>query len=335
MVKVALLGTWHVHTDWFIKEMLNSGLAELMVVWDDNKERGKNFSDRLGVPFENSLEKVLSRGDVEAVIVECATTRHKEVIVKAANAGKHIFSDKALALTLSDCMEIKKAIEHNKVKFLLSLESKIIGAYQYAKKLVEEGKLGRVTSVYFRRAHQAALDKSMLPSYWFNTEETGGGVTLDLGCHGLYLLPQFCGKPKQVTCLMNELYNTGSDENSTTVIEFENGAIGTSHTSFVAYRMDNLLEVIGTEGILLVSGTNEENFRVLLQSKNIPGYEQLVPVSKEELPEDDEYPIVQFIKMIDADENAVQGFDMDTAIMLTRLIECAYESAKEKKTVLY
>jgi predicted dehydrogenase len=335
MVKVALLGTWHVHTEWFIKEMLNSGLAELTMVWDDNKERGKNFSDRLGVPFENSLEKVLSREDVEAVIVECATTRHKEMIVKAANAGKHIFSDKALTLNSVDCMEIKRAIEDNRVKFLLSLESKIIGSYQYAKKLVEKGKLGRVTSAYFRRAHQAALDKDMLPSYWFNTEETGGGVTLDLGCHGLYLLPQFCGKPKQVTCLMNELYNTGSDENSTTVIEFENGAIGTSHTSFVAYRMDNLLEIIGTEGSIIISGTDEDNFRVFLQSKNVPGHENLMSVPKEELPKDDEYPIVQFVRMIEAGENAVRGFDMDTAIMLTRLIECAYESAKEKKTVQY
>jgi predicted dehydrogenase len=336
MVNLALLGAWHVHAKNFVKEALKTGIAELKVVWDDDEERGKALAKEFGVPFEKALEKALSVKDVDAVMVECATTKHKEVIIEAANAKKHIFSDKALALTVYDCLEIKKAIEENQVKFVLSLESKIIGVYRYAKQLVDEGKLGRVTSVYFRRAHQAALDKNMLPAYWFDTTQTGGGVTLDLGCHGLYLLPHFCGTPKKVTCLMNELYGTGSDENSTTVIEFEGGAIGTSHTSFVSYRLDNMLEIIGTEGILVISGVNESNFRVLLQSKNVSGHENLVPVPNENLPANDEHPSAQFVKLVSSDMvQSLQYFDIDAAIAITRLIECAYESAKEQRTVLY
>ena len=219
---------------------------------------------------------------------------------------------------------------------MVSLESKTIGVYRYAKKLVDEGSLGRVTSAYFRRVHQAALDKNMLPAYWFDKAQTGGGVTLDLGCHGLYLLPHFCGTPKKVTCLMNELYGTGSDEMSTTVIEFEGGAIGTAHTSFVAYRMDNMLEIIGTEGILVISGVDESNFRVLLQSKNVHGHENLVPVPSEHLLANDEIPSAQFVKLVSSDRTkSLSDFDIDAAITNTRLIECAYESAKEMKTVLY
>lgn len=335
MVNLALLSAWHVHTRGFVEEALKTGEAELKVVWDDDEKRGKACAEAFGVPFEGDLDKVLSRNDIDAVLVECATTKHKEVIVKAANAKKHIFSDKALALTVEDCLEMKKAIEENGVKFVVSLESKIIGVYRYAKQLVDEGKLGRVTSAYFRRAHQAAISR-MLPAYWFDPAQTGGGATLDLGCHGLYLLPQFCGKPKKVTCLMNELYGTGSDENSTTVIEFENGAIGTAHTSFVCYRMDNMLEILGTEGILVISGVNESNFRVLLQSKNVPGHESLIPVPSENLPAYDDAPSAQFVRLVASDtRQSIPEFDMDTAIMLTRLIECAYESAKEQKTVLY
>lgn len=336
MVHLALLGVWHVHTRGFLEDALKTGLAELKVVWDDDEERGRAFAKDFGVPFEADLDEVLKRMDFEAVMVECATTRHKEVIIKAANAHKHIFSDKALALTVQDCLEIKQVIETTGVKFMVSLESKTIGAYRYAKWLADEGKLGRLTSVYFRRVHQAALDSSMLPNYWFDKNQTGGGVTLDLGCHGLYLLPHFCGVPKKVTCVMNELYGTGSDENSTTIIEFENGAIGTSHTSFVASQLDNMLEIIGTEGSLIVTGTNATNFRVLLQSKHLKGHEYLKPVELENLPADDESPSAQFVRLVSAHQVKEQpDFNMDTAIQLTRLIECAYESAKEGKTVLY
>lgn len=336
MVNLALLGAWHVHTEGFLKEALKTGAAQLKVVWDDDEERGKDFARQFDVPFEKDLDKVLDSQEVEAVMVECATTRHKEIIVKAANAKKHIFTDKALALTVKDCLEIKRAIEENKVKFAISLESKEIGAYRYAKRLVDEGKLGRVTSAYFRRAHQAALEKDMLPAYWFDPSQTGGGVTLDLGCHGFYLLPHLCGTPKKVSCLMNELYGTGSDEISTTVIEFENGAIGTAHTSFVSYRLDNMLEIIGTEGILVISGTNKTNFRVLMQSKHVMGYENLAPVPAEDFAMDDKIPSAEFVKWVaDKDRQNLPYYDIEAAISLTRLIECAYSSAKEQKTIVY
>lgn len=336
MKNLALLSAWHVHTENFVRKALETGEAELAVVWDNDETRGKAFAEKFGVPYEKRLENVLSRGDVDGVLVENATTEHKQVIVDSANAKKHIFSDKALALTVDDCLEIQRALADNDVKFMLSLESKTIGAYRYAKQLVDQGHLGRVTSVYFRRAHQAAIDKNMLPAYWFDPDQTGGGVTLDLGCHGLYMLPHLCGAPAKVTCLMNELYGTGVDENSTTLIEFENGAIGTAHTSFVASKLDNLLEIIGTEGILVISGVNRSDLKVFLQSRHQVGFEHLAPVPIDLIPEDDELPSAQFVRLLNSGKSQnLQDFDIKKAIELTRLIECAYESHNQRRTVSY
>jgi predicted dehydrogenase len=334
MVRIAVLSAWHVHTNMFIDRLHESGEGKVALVWDDDEKRGKECAEKYGVPFEKDLDKVLAHDGIDGVMVECATTKHTEIIIKAANAKKHVFTDKALALKTADCLKIKEAVERNGVKFLISLESKIVGPYRYAKKLVDDGKLGRVTSAYFRRAHAAALQRN-LPSYWYDPVQTGGGVTLDLGCHGLYMLPQFCGNPKKVTNLMNELYGTGSDENSTTVIEFENGALGTSHTSFVCYQMNNLLEIIGTEGVVIVSGYDPANYRILLQSKHIRGYEELQPVPQADIWPDDEFPIVKFARLIQSDAQKIDIYDIDKAMVLTRLIECAYESAKTGKSVLF
>ena len=334
MVKIALLSAWHVHTGWFVKGLQDSGEGKICVVWDDDEARGRAMAEKLVVPFEVDLDAAL-KWDVDAVMVECATTKHTEVILKAAAAKKHIFCDKALALSSAEVDQIRQAVEANGVKFMLSLESKIIGCYNYATQMVKSGKLGRITAVYFRRAHMAALT-DMLPDYWFDTAQTGGGVTLDLGCHGFYMLPQLCGRPKTVTCRMQQLYDTGADESSTTIVEFENGCIGTAHTSFVSYKMDNLLEIIGTEGILVISGEPDSgNFTVLLQCANVPGYAQKQPVPLSEIPDSDPLPIVQFARMVQSDARSVPGYDLDVAATLTRLIECAYESARTGKTVQF
>ncbi|WP_158282183.1 Gfo/Idh/MocA family protein [Salipaludibacillus keqinensis] len=336
MINLALVGAWHVHTEGFVQDALNTGEANLTVVWDDDELRGKAMAETFDVPFESELDKVLQDPSIHAVIVEAATTIHKEVIIRCAKAKKHIFSDKALALSVEDCLEIKEAIDENNVKFVVSLESKVYGTYRYAKDLIEEGKLGKVTGVYFRRTHQAAVDKTMLPAYWFNQEETGGGVTLDLGCHGLYLLPYFCGNPKKVTCLMNELYGTGSDENSTTIIEFEEGAIGTAHTSYVSSRLDNLLEIIGTEGSVLITGKGAGHFKMFLQSNHLQDHEELTAVSNDHLPASEEMPSAQFVRLVSSPERThLPEFDIDTGIALSRMIECAYESAKQGKAVWY
>ena len=73
MIKLALLSTWHVHTDWFLGKLRDSGLADFVIMWDEDPIRGKRFAEEHGIPFEETLEKVLSRQDVEGVVVECPT----------------------------------------------------------------------------------------------------------------------------------------------------------------------------------------------------------------------------------------------------------------------
>ncbi len=333
MIKLALLSAWHVHTHWFLGELKRSDTdAAIAVVWDDDEERGRQIAGELNVPFESDLHKVLYEYDIQGVMVEYATMKHTDVIIQAANAGKHIFSDKPLAVTVEDCLKIKEAIERSGVKFLLSLETKIVGAYQQAAEMIREGKLGRIIGAHFRRTHGALLNPGSLPSRWFDPKETGGGVTLDLGCHGLYILPMFCGKPKKVTCFMNELYGSGLDENSTTLIEFENGALASAYTTTLVPSDHNLLEILGAEGHIVITGDHEQ---FLLQSEHVPGYEKIKPLPQEEIWDNEEMPIVKFVRLIESDKQYLEGYGIDTAILLARMIECAYESAETGKAVLF
>lgn len=102
MVRFALLSGWHVHTGWFAGELLKSGAGKFVAVWDEDEARGRKYAEEFGAEFEPDLFKVLAREDVDAVMVECPTTKHRDIIIAAAKAGKHIFTDKSMALTLED-----------------------------------------------------------------------------------------------------------------------------------------------------------------------------------------------------------------------------------------
>ena len=85
-------------------------------MWDELPERGSDWADSLGVDFECDLPTLLARRDVDAVIVDAPTTMHRDVIVAAAKTGKHIFTEKAMAPTLSECDEIAAAVREAGVK---------------------------------------------------------------------------------------------------------------------------------------------------------------------------------------------------------------------------
>ena len=109
-VRVAYLGFWHSHA-FTNPDVMFTGLGvygavredpniEVLIGWDWNEERGRAGCNALGIPFTTDLEDVLSRDDVDGVVVMCETTLHKEVCIRAAEHGKHIYVNKVLALSL-------------------------------------------------------------------------------------------------------------------------------------------------------------------------------------------------------------------------------------------
>ena len=97
MLKIAMLSKWHVHAAGYAREFNQTGKSKVVAVWDEEEARGKEWAGELGVPFYSSLDEILA-SDIDAVCVTTPTTMHREVILKAAKAGKCIFTEKALEL---------------------------------------------------------------------------------------------------------------------------------------------------------------------------------------------------------------------------------------------
>ena len=325
MLRVAMLSKWHVHAAGYARDIMSTGKAEIVAVWDENIQRGKDWAQNLNVDFEVDLDTLLARKDIDAVICCTPTTMHDEVLVKAANAGKHIFTEKALSTTVEGCKRISDAVKTNGVTFTISYPQLFNKSTKFIKSYIDSGKLGTVTTVRIRNAH-SGVSNGWLPEYWFEEKDAGGGAMMDLGCHPMYQLAALCGKPKRISALFNSPLGSKVDENAVSIIEFENGIIGISETGFDSFSSPHRIEVYGTEGTII-----EQDWKLSIRTRE--SSETCEGFYEPKAEDNDASPIEKFINACIDGTGTPDGLDLDAAIALTQLLENAYISNRTNTTV--
>ncbi|MBR5453772.1 MAG: Gfo/Idh/MocA family oxidoreductase [Clostridia bacterium] len=258
-MKVALCGVWHVHAGGYAKTAKE--LADVIGVWEADSERKANFAEKHEIPAFDTFEDLLA-SDAEAVIVCSATDAHADHMVRIAEAGKHIFTEKVLALSDEDSERIAEAIERNNVKFVISLVWKYGPGPIMVKEIVDSGEIGTINYFRFRNCHSGS-SANWLPKHFYNAKECGGGAMIDLGAHGMYLTDWFCGAPDTYksaftnACLNEDANAINTDrveDNAVTVMSYKNGCIAINETGFVSMCYPGILEVGGEKGTIIWMG---------------------------------------------------------------------------------
>jgi 1,5-anhydro-D-fructose reductase (1,5-anhydro-D-mannitol-forming) len=262
-LRLAILSYWHVHATDYERQASKSPDVEIAAVWDEDAERGRARAAALGVPFHPDLGGLLAREDVDAVVVTCPTTAHREVITAAAAAGKHVFTEKVLAPAAAECAEIVAAAEKAGVALMLALPRLYDGYTAAIREVLAEGTLGRITLVRVRLAHGGSI-AGWLPEHFYDPAATAGGALIDLGCHPMYLARLFLGgMPESVSASFGYVTERAVEDNAVAVLRYAGGALGVVEASFTAPSSPFSIEVHGTEGSLLY-GTPEP--RLLLHT---------------------------------------------------------------------
>ena len=321
MLKVAILSSWHVHAGGYTKQFQERHDAQVTCVWDEEEAKGREFAKNFGVDFEADLDKLLARGDVDAVCVNAPTDMHREVIVKAANAKKHIFTEKVLALTIEDCMAIKEAIAKNGVKFCISFPHRTFPHNLFAKKVVDEKLLGQVTLFRVRNAHNGS-SAGWLPPHFYDEKQCGGGAMIDLGAHPMYLTRWLMGKPDEMASAFTKVTGNPVEDNAVSIMKYADGSIAISETGFVSGASPFMLEIYGTDGTLMINGNS-----VTLSSKKVTTNSEYTGfVTPDRLPPRLPDPIDMFTEGVLYDNEIV--FGIEDAISLTEMMVAAYKAHK-------
>lgn len=324
-IRIGKASLWHVHAWDYIGQAQEHPDTEIAAVWDEVPERGREAADKLGVPYYEMLEEMLASDGVDAVIVDAPTNRHKEVIVAAARAGKHIFTEKVIATTSAEVSEILEEVERAGVKLTVSLPRLNEGYTLAIRDILERGLLGRITYVRVRLSHNGAL-AGWLPEHFYNAEQCGGGALIDLGCHPMYLSALFLGEA--ITGVSaNFGYITGREveDNALVTLFTASGAIASVEAGFVNPHSPFAVEVHGTEGTILY-GTPEN--KLLLRSEQ---NESFAEWTEQPVPNNRESAFEQWVRHIQEGTTALEN--MAAAVKLTRLMEASNRSAREGRTI--
>ena len=315
-MKVALWGVWHVHAIDYFHHAVK--LGEVVGVYDANEQWCKAFCEKNDAKAFASAEELLA-SDAEGVSVCTATDEHVEVMERIANAGKHIFTEKVLALSDEGCEQIAAAVERNGVHFVISLPQKYIATRIAVQQVAASGELGKLNYLRFRNCHSGSVD-NWLPAHFYNAKECGGGAMIDLGAHGMYLTDWICGQPATyastftVSCdseAMGEKNTDGVEDNAITVMGYTDGCIAVNETGFVSKGYPVSLEVGGDRGYVRMEG------RAVVKATADTEYKQVEVAVGENLP----LPIEQFLT-----GNILPGCGMQEAKNLTHMMVMAYQN---------
>ena len=231
-------------------------------------------ADKLGWEgYETAWESLVTRNDIDAIDITAPSNMHKVIAIAAAENGKHVFSEKPLALNLADAREMLEAVQKAGVKHQIGFNYRFAPAIQLAKQIITDGKLGTIRHVRASYLQDFITDPEF-PLVWrLQKEICGSGSLGDLGAHFIDLARFLVGDFKSVMGMQKTFVRSRPlvermegltanaqadaprgevdvDDGTVFIAEFANGALGVFEaTRFSAgHKNDLFIEVSGDRG---------------------------------------------------------------------------------------
>lgn len=228
--------------------------AELTAVTGENRDNIKAVAEQFGARACLTGEEFFN-SEIDAVYVATPVHLHLPHVTRAAEAGKHVFCEKPLALDVREAHRIVDVCQTNGVKLGTALMMRFHAQHQAAVEIVNSGRLGIPV---FARAQLSCWYPPILGAWRQDPAKGGGGSLMDLGAHCLDLLEMFFGPIASVMCtIANRVQAYTSEDTAIVLAEFESGARGVVDVLFNVPDASsrNRLELYGSQGSILAEGT--------------------------------------------------------------------------------
>jgi predicted dehydrogenase len=237
--------------------------ARLVALVDASRQAAAAAANelRVGEPTTD-IDSVLSRDDVQAVIVATPTVLHRDIVVAAAGAGKHVLCEKPMAMTIAECADMIRAAERARVVLQIAFMRRFDAAFLAAREAVRAGQVGSVVLV------KSLSRGPSVPQPWMFDLGSSNGTLAEVNSHDIDTLRWFTGSE------VAEVYAMGGNfrspqalpahpdyyDNVVLAARFENGMQGLiDGAAAAAYGYDARLEVLGTRGVVFAGALAENS----------------------------------------------------------------------------
>lgn len=229
------------------------------------------IKEKIGIQhLYSDYDKMLEHQGLDAVFVVSSTNMHAEHLIKALEAGLHVFSEKPLAVSAADCLKVEAALS----KFpnqtaVVGFVRRFDPSYRYAKDKVDAGAIGTPFLV-----RSQTVDKDSLAGFMMEYVGNSGGIFHDFNVHDVDLARWFLGANVKTVWAIGGAYKypgfgeVGDADNVMATCQFENGTMAVINASRTAmHGHDTYTEVVGTEGTLRIGRPGNIN-RVEIYDKH-------------------------------------------------------------------
>jgi predicted dehydrogenase len=257
-------------------------------IYGRNQETLKADAERWGYEYATSdWEKVVRDDSVDVVVNALPNNLHRDPCIAAAEAGKDVICEKPLALNTTQSAEMLAAAENAGIKDMMVFNYRWLPAVQMAKRMIEEGRLGKILQYRGLYAQSWLVSPNAVASWKVLKETSGAGVLFDLGPHSLDLAMHLVSPISELVATTHTVAESrvkadGSlatkdelgEEFGACLLKFENGTRGTIEVSRVAsgFMNKNRIEVHGTEGALAFDLENLNTLKVFDFDDEAPGF---------------------------------------------------------------
>lgn len=245
--------------------------ACMAAVADVNVQAAKDAAAELGIEhWYTDYKQAIKNPAVDAVVVVAPTNLHKDIVVDCANAKKHVFCEKPMAMNSAECRQMIEACEKNGVKLQIGFMRRHDQSFLKARELLNEGHIGELVMI------RSCTRGPSKPQPWMYDIRKSNGILAEVNSHDIDSIRWFAGSEiKQLFAIggnfrNKEIVQQYPDYYDSVVMsgEFHNGIqFSIDGAAYVQYGYDAQVELVGTKGVLHV-GRTQDSFVTCTTPKN-------------------------------------------------------------------
>lgn len=230
---------------------------EFVAVCDSVEERARATGEALNVPYFTNVDAMLATVPSDAVVIATPSGLHPQHGIAAARAGRHVISEKPMAISLASADALVQACDEAGVHLFVVKQNRLNPSIQLLKRAVDRGRFGRIymanCTVRWTRP-QEYYDQAP----WRGTWEFDGGAFMNQASHYVDLIQWLVGPVESVVAKTATLARSIEAEDSgVAVLKFRSGALGTIEVTMLTFpkNLEGSIAILGEKGTVKIGGT--------------------------------------------------------------------------------
>jgi predicted dehydrogenase len=232
------------------RAVAKSDKLKIVAGYSRTEDKRRAFEQEFGVAGVPDMKTLLSDPEIRGVIITVPNEQHLPVATEIAKAGKHVYTEKPIAATLEDGLEIEALEKQYGVTITVGHSARLLGSIRRIRAAIDAGELGRVAFMEANFSNERALELNPNTWRWYKAKAPGGPLS-QLAIHQFDILHYLGGDIVEASSMASKLSPVGAevDDQSMTLLRFADGKVGYVGSCWTSPGIFSV-RVFGSKGLM-------------------------------------------------------------------------------------